>query len=129
MIKTITITQFKREPLPTKSEQQQIWQYTWQIKDEKQHFRQIGARIVFNIAEQTSSFQAEYVRELPLVDALLRHSVGATFTIDFTEFNQKHCYDSRAPYKLGTELPSEHALLFPVKEKQQHLHIEVHGFI
>ena len=128
MIKTITITQFKREQIPTKSEQQ-LWRYTWQIKDEKHYFRQISARIFFNTATQTSTFQAEHVREMPLVDALLRHPVGAIFTIDFTDFNHKHCYDSRSPYPISADLPAEQTLLFPAKEKQQNLNIEMHGFI
>ncbi|WP_020559190.1 hypothetical protein [Thiofilum flexile] len=129
MIKTITVTQFKREALPPKSEHQQIWRYVWQIKDEKQRFRQISAHIFFNTLQQTSSFQADHVREMPLVDALIRQPVGAIFTIDFTDFNHRHCYDSRAPYKLGVEAPAEHDILFPTREGSHYFQVEVQGFV
>jgi hypothetical protein len=129
MIKTITITQFKREPIASKSEQFQLWRYIWQIKDEKQYFRQVIARIIHDVNDQSITFQAANIREMPLVDALLRHQLGSVFTIDFTEFNQKHCYDTRTPYKFSGESNLEQGVLFPIKEKAYDSQIEMHGFI
>lgn len=129
MIKTITITQFHREPMPSKSEQQEVWRYHWQIKDEKQYFRRVTARVVIDTNDQSLSFQAANIREMPLVDALLRHQLGAVFTIDFTEFNQRHCYDNRTAYKFMGEPVPEQNVLFPTKEKEQEPEIQIHGFV
>ena len=131
MIKTITITQLQHEMLPSKSGQEQVWRYTWQIVDEKHQQRYVAARIIIDsTTQQISRFQAANIREMPLVDALLRHRKGDCFTIDFTDFNQKHCYDSRTPYSFPAESNFEKNFLFSPKDKRQdQLAIEVHGFL
>lgn len=93
MIKIMTINNFHRTSLADKREQ-----YTWSITDEKGQQRQVHAHAQINEQQQIESYRPLNVREIPLVEILLKHRIGDTFTIDFTEFNQRHCYNQRSTF-------------------------------
>lgn len=93
MIKIITINKLERIQIAD-----QRAQFTWHITDEKSQLRKVHAHIDFTPNQDIEHYRAFYVREIPLVEALMQYKEGNTFRIDFTEFNKQHCYDKRPIY-------------------------------
>lgn len=72
---------------------------TWQLQDKADgRVRKVSGVTDLDRNGAIESAHSIYVREAPLVEELLRHYEGDTFTIDFTGFNQAQGYIHREIY-------------------------------
>ncbi len=94
MKKTYTIQSVSRNAIS--SEKGSI---VWQLLDAADgRVRKVNGVTTLDKAGAIESVRSIYARETPLVDELLCHHEGDTFTIDFAEFNQLQGYVEREIY-------------------------------
>jgi len=71
----------------------------WQLLDaDDGRLRKVNGVTTLDNAGLVDSVRSIYAREIPLVDELLLHDSGDSFTIDFSEFNQQQGYVERDMY-------------------------------
>ncbi|UOG91058.1 MAG: hypothetical protein L3K52_12715 [Candidatus Thiothrix sulfatifontis] len=71
----------------------------WQLLDaDDGRLRKVNGVTTLDNAGLVDSVRSIYAREIPLVDELLLHDTGDSFTIDFSEFNQQQGYVERDMY-------------------------------
>lgn len=71
----------------------------WQLLDaDDGRLRKVNGVTTLDNAGLVDSVRSIYARETPLVDELLLHDAGDSFTIDFSEFNQQQGYVERDMY-------------------------------
>ncbi len=71
----------------------------WQLLDaDDGRLRKVNGLTTLDNAGLVDSVRSIYAREIPLVDELLLHDAGDSFTIDFSEFNQQQGYVERDMY-------------------------------
>lgn len=71
----------------------------WQLLDaDDGRLRKVNGVTTLDNAGLVDSVRSIYAREIPLIDELLLHDTGDSFTIDFSEFNQQQGYVERDMY-------------------------------
>lgn len=70
----------------------------WSLRDELGRERKVNGITTLDKNSHIESARSIYAREAPLVDELLLHFEGDTFTIDFTAFNKAQGYINREIY-------------------------------
>lgn len=70
----------------------------WALQDEQGRERKVNGVTTLDKDGHITSARSIYSREAPLVEELLLHFEGDTFTIDFTEFNKAQGYINREIY-------------------------------
>lgn len=71
----------------------------WQLLDaDDGRLRKVNGVTTLDNTGLVDSVRSIYAREIPLVDELLLHDSGDSFTIDFSEFNQQQGYVERDMY-------------------------------
>ena len=71
----------------------------WQLRDAGDHrVRRVNGISTLDKQGVIEAVRSIYAREAPLVDELLLHHEGDTFSIDFTGFNQAQGYINREMY-------------------------------
>ncbi|OQX12033.1 MAG: hypothetical protein BWK73_15955 [Thiothrix lacustris] len=71
----------------------------WQLLDaDDGRLRRVNGVTTLDNAGLVDSVRSIYAREIPLIDELLRHDEGDSFSIDFSEFNQQQGYVEREMY-------------------------------
>jgi hypothetical protein len=94
MKKTYTIQSVSRNAIS-----QEKGSIVWQLLDAADgRLRKVNGVTTLDKAGAIESVRSIYAREIPLVDELLLHNEGDTFTIDFSEFNQLQGYVEREMY-------------------------------
>lgn len=72
----------------------------WQLLDaDDGRLRKVNGVTTLDNAGLVDSVRSIYAREIPLIDELLLHDAGDSFTIDFSEFNQQQGYVERDMYR------------------------------
>lgn len=71
----------------------------WQLLDaDDGRLRKVNGVTSLDSTGFVDAVRPIYAREIPLIDELLRHNEGDTFSIDFSEFNQQQGYVEREIY-------------------------------
>ncbi len=68
---------------------------TWFLSDELSHSRKVTAVTTLDKQGYVCNARPVYARETPLVDVLMQHQEGDTFSIDFQSFNEEMGYLKR----------------------------------
>ncbi len=68
---------------------------TWFLSDELHHSRKVNAVTTLDKQGHISHARPVYARETPLIEALMQHEEGDTFSIDFQSFNEEMGYLKR----------------------------------
>ena len=68
---------------------------TWFLSDELHHSRKVNAVTTLDKQGHISHARPVYARETPLIEALMQHDEGDTFSIDFQSFNEEMGYLKR----------------------------------